>query len=337
MNKWRKKIKESATIEKRECSNFKVIIFSLSSPHIMTEDIFSYTDNGHFTLNYSALYNPENEYTYNGKEQVKHLYDYGARYYDASIGRWLSVDPLAGKYPGWSPFNYVLGNPVMLVDPTGMAPDDWVKNKKTGEYIWLNNVTSSSDIDLPKNYEYIGSTASDILNDLNLNSSFPVKSSNRIGYVTGNVGRSYGTSQLINVRARSYIQISANVSINISKNTIIKTFEGIDITATVGSSSSEVNGSLISYSSLFVKYGGRNYTSGLRPPSGTYFKRAGTNLKMGTISIPATNLNPSKNLTEIRVNGGWWVKKHAGRTPVIYHLVYPYPQTFTHTWNPHDN
>ena len=48
------------------------------------------------------------------------MYDYGARYYDPSIGRFLSVDPLTEKYPGWGPYAYVFDNPLKFVDPDGM-------------------------------------------------------------------------------------------------------------------------------------------------------------------------------------------------------------------------
>ncbi|HSW55463.1 MAG TPA: hypothetical protein VLH59_10250 [Ignavibacteriaceae bacterium] len=38
--------------------------------------------------------------------------------------RWMSVDPLADQYPGWSPYNYTLNNPLIYVDPNGM----WTAN-----------------------------------------------------------------------------------------------------------------------------------------------------------------------------------------------------------------
>ena len=45
---------------------------------------------------------------------------FGARYYDSDIlTGWLSVDPLADKYPGLSPYAYCALNPIRVVDPNG--------------------------------------------------------------------------------------------------------------------------------------------------------------------------------------------------------------------------
>jgi len=60
-------------------------------------------------------------YLFNGKELDREtgLYYYGARYYEPVSSMWMSVDPLANKYPGWSPYNYTMLNPVKLVDSDG--------------------------------------------------------------------------------------------------------------------------------------------------------------------------------------------------------------------------
>lgn len=39
-----------------------------------------------------------------------------------TAGRWISPDPLSEEFPSWSPYNFVMGNPMRLVDPDGKAP-----------------------------------------------------------------------------------------------------------------------------------------------------------------------------------------------------------------------
>ena len=65
-------------------------------------------------------------FTSTGKERDEETgYSYfGARYMDhALLTGWLSVDPMADKYPSLSPYNYCAWNPIRLVDPDGMQFD----------------------------------------------------------------------------------------------------------------------------------------------------------------------------------------------------------------------
>ena len=62
-------------------------------------------------------------YKYNGKELERmnglDLYDYGARWMDAALGRFTTIDPLCEKYYGISPYAYCAGNPIMFIDENG--------------------------------------------------------------------------------------------------------------------------------------------------------------------------------------------------------------------------
>jgi RHS repeat-associated protein len=81
----------------------------------------------------------EDRYRYNHKELTKGLgwYAYGARYYDAAVGRFAGVDPLASDFAAWSPYSYTFNNPIRFIDPDGRAPGDPIKEflRKAAGYV----------------------------------------------------------------------------------------------------------------------------------------------------------------------------------------------------------
>ncbi|TAJ12677.1 hypothetical protein DMA11_11785 [Marinilabiliaceae bacterium JC017] len=107
-----------------------------------------------FGMQYMASVGAENKYLYNGKElqddklngESLDWYDYGARFYDASLARWQCIDPLAEATEDYSPYHYANNNPLVYNDPTGMIGENFRNNiettvvhSETGEVFEVND------------------------------------------------------------------------------------------------------------------------------------------------------------------------------------------------------
>ena len=94
-------------------------------------------------------------YKYNGKEldtnKGLNWYDYGARHYDAALGRFTTMDPMLEEYYSLSPYAYCGNSPVNRIDPNGM---DWYQNNETKYYTWYEERLKR------EGYTYIGGKGS---------------------------------------------------------------------------------------------------------------------------------------------------------------------------------
>ena len=75
-----------------------------------------------------------NVYRFSAKEldEDTGLSYFGARYYDPKFSIWLSIDPLAEKFPSWSPYTFCYNNPLRFIDPDGRESDDVIKFMNNG-------------------------------------------------------------------------------------------------------------------------------------------------------------------------------------------------------------
>ncbi len=80
---------------------------------------------------------------FNGKEMDNEVagtgnqYDYGFRIYNPRLGRFLSIDPLASKYPHWTPYQYASNTPIWAIDLDGLEAVISTKwTVKQGDTFW---------------------------------------------------------------------------------------------------------------------------------------------------------------------------------------------------------
>ena len=102
---------------------------------------------------------------FTGKERDEETgYGYfGARYMDYELmTMWLSVDPLADKYPSISPYAYCAWNPIRLVDPYGA--EIWVIGSDGNKYHYKEGKLYNKD---GSAYEGDDVFANRVMNDLN--------------------------------------------------------------------------------------------------------------------------------------------------------------------------
>ena len=231
-------------------------------------------------------------YKYNGKELDRmnglDWYDYGARHMDGI--RFTTIDPMAEKYYGVSPYVYCADSPVNAFDPTG---NDWVKSTRN-DYIWMDNVTSYKNV--PEGYSYIGNTGEDILQDLNINSSYNIQYGNvgALGFDGDEsrggtlVGSNYSLTGALT--AEALIEIDSNMKSSNNKSGLI--FKGIRFEAYFNQKglSTNSNTELLYKGNLRIEISNNNYYSPLKPISLPALQEYGSNSLMASFIVTSNQL-----------------------------------------------
>ena len=104
-------------------------VTSLSNSAGALANTYSYDCFGKLTASTGTITNPF-QYTSREFDLETGLLNYRARYYDPTIGRFVSEDPI-GFHAGVNFYDYVLNRPTVFLDPTGLAGGPYGTYEKT--------------------------------------------------------------------------------------------------------------------------------------------------------------------------------------------------------------
>jgi RHS repeat-associated protein len=120
----------------------------------------------------------KNDYLYNGKELQYDFglgwYDYGARFYDAVVGRFHTLDPLSEKYSFQSPFVYGANNPIRFVDWMGMSVSPYFDN--SGNFLGVDENGFSGKIFITTKQVFDENSTNGIANSVSIQKNDITKS-----------------------------------------------------------------------------------------------------------------------------------------------------------------